>query len=585
MRRVTTPVEETLVKTMLDRPNKHLTSGRLQSNLRIPSLVTLVIVVLVLAVLQYRWIEDLSEGHETRNQSRVRDTVRALTNAIDTEVTRAALVFKSPLAAMPSRFDELERRWTKWNDAARWPRIISGVALLEWSDGSHRARWLGSPATSDVASILRALEPQVLTTQGPPRRKVFHDRGTRELIIDAQPAFVLPLSASSMRPGITRLSSVLIRYDGDYLAGTVFRQLLEAHSTIEDRRDFQFEVKQGTGRGTPNEIVADVFHFRPDCLRAPAEPGVAAFLGAIVHCEISADTDGKGLMQLVARPQQPAINAALTRFRWRNQIVSSLVLATLLMTMAVLVISAERARKLARVQTIVAAGISHELRTPLASLRIAADDLKSGQVHSLAQARHYGEIVDAQSRRLGHVVDQALALAGATDAHDSPRFRAVSVIEIIDSAIDGLSPTLAQAKITIERRAAADLPRILADPDMLLRCLTNLIENSIKYASTGGCVFLSAQAVRRSGKSVVEITVEDRGPGIGDDEAAAVFEPFYRGTTARQSKQPGSGLGLAVVKSAVEAHGGWIDLERANPHGCRFMLFFPAADHAESERL
>jgi signal transduction histidine kinase len=161
----------------------------------------------------------------------------------------------------------------------------------------------------------------------------------------------------------------------------------------------------------------------------------------------------------------------------------------------------------------------------------------------------------------------------------------VSVADVMGAAVSALSPALMHAQITVEQRIAADVSTILADPEMVVRCLTNLIENSIKYAASGGCVFLSARADRRSGKSLVEIAVEDRGPGIDDDEAASVFEPFYRGSAARHSREPGSGLGLAVVKSAVESHGGWITLERASPHGCRFRLFFIAAELTEPWRV
>jgi signal transduction histidine kinase len=77
----------------------------------------------------------------------------------------------------------------------------------------------------------------------------------------------------------------------------------------------------------------------------------------------------------------------------------------------------------------------------------------------------------------------------------------------------------------------------------------------------------------------VELIVEDRGPGIPDDQAAAVVEHFYRGSTARQCQEAGSGLGLAIVKSAVLANGGWIKLEPGVPQGCRFRLFF-LADHS-----
>jgi signal transduction histidine kinase len=268
----------------------------------------------------------------------------------------------------------------------------------------------------------------------------------------------------------------------------------------------------------------------------------------------------------------------LSGFRRRNEILSGLVLAILLAALSALIVSTERARRLARLQTVVAAGISHELRTPLASLTVAADHLKNGHVETGAQARRYGEIIEAQSRRLRHVIDQALALTTVRESNSLPCSRVVSLSEIIHAGIDSLATSIREAGIEIECRTAPDVPMIMADPDLVVRCLTNLIENCIKYAG-GGWVQVTAGTGRYAGRLVAELAVEDRGPGIPDEEITAVFEPFYRGSSARQSRRPGSGLGLSIVKTAVEAHGGWIKLERAVPLGCRVRLFFPAADN------
>src|SRR5262245_13927604 len=590
----------------------------LRLGVRAASLATLVILVLVLALFQYRWIGELREAQEARASARLSDTVKALADAFDTEVTRAILVFEIPPAAiaMSSGPDPLERRWREWNRTARWPQIISGVALLELSGGHLQPQWIGSPAKSDVASVLRANGLSTLTSPAHSRRIIVRDPDRQVLNLDGQPAMVLPLSAFSARAGIMEVRLVLVHLDGDYLAKVVFPQLLDAHSTAEDREAFHFEIARGTDRSIDDETpaVVDVLHFRPDCLlgqtgrrtilssgdnlgdqpmsslpRLPPRPDVAdgvpldVLIQAVGRCQTPPATGIAGVMQLIVRRHEAQMRALLTRFRWRNQMVSGVVLATLLVTMAVLVISAERARALARMQTVVAAGISHELRTPLASLRIAADDLKSGQVDNREQARRYGEIIDGQSRRLGHVVDQAIALAGATTRNGSQQHRPVSVVEILDVATATLSQALRRASVSVERSVPTDVPQIVVDREMVVGCLTNLIENSIKYAASGGYIFLSVRAVRRCGKLVVEFSVEDRGPGIDDDEMAAVFEPFYRGKSARQSRQSGSGLGLTVVKSAVEAHGGWIRVERVKPHGCRFNLFFPSEAQAGSQ--
>jgi signal transduction histidine kinase len=176
------------------------------------------------------------------------------------------------------------------------------------------------------------------------------------------------------------------------------------------------------------------------------------------------------------------------------------------------------------------------------------------------------------------MVNQALAFARSSQSAALPRLCAVSVPETFDAVLGVVTSSAAQANIQLEHRIAPGIPRMLADPELAFRCLTNLVENSIRYAGQGGWILLAA---RPNGR-FVEVTVEDRGPGIPDDEQRAVFEPFYRGSTARASGRAGSGLGLAIVKNAMEAIGGSIELEAAVPHGCRFRLIFPAAEVTES---
>src|SRR5262249_50464041 len=255
------------------RLSSRLGLSRRRLSLRAAPFATLVILVLVLAFFQYRWIGELGEAKEARANARLRDTVKALIDAFDTEVTRSILVFEAPPAAMSSGLDPLERRWREWNSTARWPGIVTGVALLELSDLPLQTRWIGSPAKSDVASVLPVNERPTLASPVGPRRIVVRDQGGRVLSLDGQPAVILPLSAFSQRPGIVNVKSVLVHLGADYLANTVFPQLLGAHSIVEDRQAFHFEVVRGTDRSIDDKTVAvaDVLHFRPDCLAGHTE--------------------------------------------------------------------------------------------------------------------------------------------------------------------------------------------------------------------------------------------------------------------------------------------------------------------------
>lgn len=578
-------------------------------NLRVLYLGVLGAVVVALAILQYWWIDEASRAQEAGAKARLQEGVRLISDALDTEIARAALVFTFPPGPTSGLYDALAERWAIWNRDAPWPKIVFGVSLIESADTGWHTRSLGDAGELDLRSILPS--DDFSGSRRPASNGAHANTVTVQIpdhFLQGQPYLLrmLPTFPEPAEP--PRLNWVLIHYNLDYVAGTVFPRLAEKNFSAEERTQFKFQIgpKGVTALGTI--VAADALRNRPDCLLtheggvvemvaggarnaqgivshverfppqlAGAQPdSLASLLHAAGQCQTPASPSSPALMQLSVRHAHGS--DILSGFRRRNEILSGLVLAVLLAALSALIVSTERARRLARLQTVVAAGISHELRTPLASLTVAADHLKNGHVENVGQARRYGEIIEVQSRRLRHVIDQALALTTLRESNSLPCSRAVALPEIINAGIDALAPSIREAGIEIECRTAPDVPMIIADPDLLVRCLTNLIENSIKYGGGGGWVQVTARAGHRGGRLVAELAVEDRGPGIPDEETTAVFEPFYRGSSARKSRRPGSGLGLSIVKSAVEALGGWVKLERAIPHGCKFRVVFPAAD-------
>jgi signal transduction histidine kinase len=612
-------------------------------NLEALCLPGLALVILAIGWLQYHWINQVSQAQQMQATGRLREETRLLSVALDTEITRAALVFTLSPAPASSIFDALEQRWGVWNRDARWPKIVAGVSLAEWTAVGWRERSLGDPGTVDVRPIL----PDKGSIEPPPTEETsglsHGEVRVPDGFVHDQPYLLRPIPTISDRPGSPHVMNwLVIHYDLNYVANSVLPQLLEKYATAEDRLDFQFRLVPKGSIATEAIMSTDEFHFRPECFVAqarrvgvsiqppglhhggqrmfeatgtlpmvfpkatPASPGAPdgpplvantspfsaigevtldSLIHAVDHCESPASPSNPGLMQLAVSAPHSALGAVYSGFRRRNEILGGLVLVVLLAALAALVIFMERARRLARLQAVVAAGISHELRTPLASLSVAVDHLKKGHVQNVEQARRYGEILEAQSRRLRDVVDQALALTKLSQPKALPSPRPVSLPQIVQAGVDSLAPGIKQAGIDVLFDTAPDLPMISAEPEFVLRCVVNLVENAIKYAGGGGSIQVSAKATVHAKRKGVEMVIEDRGTGIPDEEAEAIFEPFYRGSSARRSRQPGSGLGLAIVKSAAEAYGGWIKFERANPQGCRFRVFFPSADHDDSPLL
>ena len=439
-------------------------------NLHALSLALLVVVVFALAVLQYRWIDQVSEAQEARATSRVRENLRRITDAFDVEITRAVLVFTMSPVPWETTRDKLEQAWATWNHDAPWPRIVSGLWYLESDDNGWQPHSWGAAGTLDPRSILPADD---LVPGGPSGDVVHLEVQGRALFVDRRPCMLWPLPIFRVPPESPRLDRVLICYDLGYLTDIFFPRLLEKYSTAEDRNDFLFQLEPRGPVAAGTLMTIDQLHFRPDCLLPIARGGPFSLVarsglekpGGIptgaVRTRPQAWTRWQSVADLAPSCRRRVQSRTASRFRFaaaslfaarqapgdlftgfrqRNVFVSGVVMMALLAALIAFVVSTERARRLARLQTVIAAGISHELRSPLASLNVAADHLKHGHVENAEQARRYGEIIDAQSRRLRHVVDQALALTRLSHSNGASENHAVSVSEIVHAACDGLAP-------------------------------------------------------------------------------------------------------------------------------------------------
>lgn len=284
---------------------------------------------------------------------------------------------------------------------------------------------------------------------------------------------------------------------------------------------------------------------------------------------------GKSQWVLIARHPEGSLDRAVARARQRNLALSLGVLALLGASLGFLLYATRRAQLLARQQLEFVAGVTHELMTPLAALRSAGQNLADGVVTEPEQVRKYGGLIDREGRRLSNMVGQVLELAGMWSTRRTLRTEPVPVDRIVAGALAAREHELGDFEV--ETHIPEPAPRVLADREALTRALSNLIGNAVKYAAEGA--WLQISAVRDG--STVELRVADRGPGIEPADLPQIFQPFRRGRGKAASAVPGSGLGLSLVRSIAEAHGGDIEVESTGAAGTTFLLRLPAA-HGDS---
>jgi signal transduction histidine kinase len=253
------------------------------------------------------------------------------------------------------------------------------------------------------------------------------------------------------------------------------------------------------------------------------------------------------------------------------------ILLILAVGMGLVLVWTRRVQRLAKLQMDVVTGVSHELRAPVSVICSAAENLADGVVDSKPQVKQYGTLIRTEGQRLAAMIEQVMLFAATRDEHRPYHPQPVRVSQTIESAVAELSPLMSANGFTVEKEVAPDLPPVLADPKELGRCLQNLMTNALKYGADGRWMSIRAHPGSGAEAEEVLITVQDRGQGIEPEEIPHIFEPFYRGSTARASQIHGTGLGLSLAKEAAEAMGGKLTVISSPGQGSSFTLHFPAA--------
>ena len=213
--------------------------------------------------------------------------------------------------------------------------------------------------------------------------------------------------------------------------------------------------------------------------------------------------------------------------------------------------------------------VSHDLRTPLASIVASASSLRRQDIAWTAEDKQeFATAIEEEALRLNQIVGNLLDLSRVEGGTLRPEKGWYDLGELIDGVLDRLRPLLAQHRVTVD--VPDDLPPVLLDYVEIDQVLSNLLENAAKYTPPGTEIALSA---RREG-NLLAVEVADRGPGCPPEALPRLFDPFYR-VDKRGPRPAGTGLGLAVAKGLVEAHGGRIWAENRADGGARFVFTVP----------
>jgi two-component system, OmpR family, sensor histidine kinase KdpD len=228
----------------------------------------------------------------------------------------------------------------------------------------------------------------------------------------------------------------------------------------------------------------------------------------------------------------------------------------------------QASRESERLRNALLDSVAHELRTPLTSITAAITSLRSNPLLDAEQSAEMMQVIEEEAARLDRLVGQAMEMA-ELDAHEiTLDLRMHSIREAVDLALEAVQPQLRTHPVDL--RLPDSLPPVIMDLERIAKVLQHLLENAAKYSAEASPIFISAEVV--GGQLVT--SVADRGVGIDDLERMMIFDKFYRGQGQRYRVQ-GTGMGLAIAKAIVEAHGGSIDVTSQPAQGSVFSFRLP----------
>jgi signal transduction histidine kinase len=569
-------------------------------------------VLVLLAVLQFDWVNKVAQAEQDRMEASLETDIVRFRWDFYTQLLHVCSAFQvEPSTLSTNALQAYADRYEDWMFASTRPRLVAGLWIWKVQNRAGDRLFRLNPATRkfEHASWPREFAMLSAAVRQDPANffRYAGPIGVRRHwnLVEQVPALVRALWGTEPPGKPFPQGYIVVELNMKYLQASLFPLLTERY--FRGPRGLVYRVSI-VSRSTPGAIIYESGQGRkssypPDAVVDLLPVRFAGLLQLPFSARLTASSalnQGNDLLpsfarprsgndrspivvlagqtadwQMIVRHRSGSLQAAVLELRHRDLAVSLGVLVVLAAGMALIVISAQRAQRLARSQMDFVAGVSHELRTPLAVICSAAENLADGVIAAKDQIREYGTLIKNEGRHLTEMVEQTLGFA-AQQAGRSEDLVPVEIPGVIDAALVQAGLTTDSSDIQLEKQIQPDLPLVAANPSALIRCLQNLLVNAVKYGGESPWVRISARAVRGVKKREVEVVVMDRGIGIAPRDLPHIFEPFYRGRSREVTQIRGTGLGLSLARDIAEAMGGVLTVRSQLGKGTSFILRLPA---------
>ncbi|MEA3468282.1 MAG: ATP-binding protein [Thermodesulfobacteriota bacterium] len=316
-----------------------------------------------------------------------------------------------------------------------------------------------------------------------------------------------------------------------------------------------------------NRAAAELFHIDGPAVQGMIFEGIIRnrvlqeFLGKSLESDVSISKD----LSLMENGEQMSLHSHThPLYDGENKRIGSIVVLNNL----------TRINQLENIRQDFVANVSHELKTPITVIRGYVETLLDGAIDNREEAIYFLKIIHKQGIRLDAIVDDLLTLAHIEDTAEKNvmELRQEKVCPVLETAVQTCIIKAEQKQITINVNCDSDI-MAEANRPMLEQAIINLLTNAVAYSPEQSTINVTArQQLNSAGSKIINISVQDQGPGISSEHQKRIFERFYRCDKARSREYGGTGLGLAIVKHIADCHNGTVELTSQIGEGSTFTL-------------
>ena len=587
---------------------------------RFPILLVAALLLLlgVLAFLQYRWLGQISDGERERLRRNLQSDTQRFADDFNREMQNAYFNFQIDAKAWREKnWSEFNERYKFWREKTAYPDLIKNFYFVELESQTVLRFNKGNQAfeAAQWTENLNKLKPkftaeehfQPVAEEIPALLMPVHEiekRFDRILVRTATTENIIGSPVEIPK----KYGVLIIELDESVIKNHILPELVKKYFSENESANFKLAVTNKenqpifqTANLTATDANARLFELSPDnfiffnnremlstiqgekqktMVFSKTETNSTQNSNNRVEMQVTTNdkprlrvfernlADENAAWTLNVQHTAGSLEQFITNTRRKNLTISFGILSLLGVSIVLIFLSAQRAKLFAQRQIDFVSAVSHEFRTPLAVIYSAGENLADGVAKEEMQVLRYGDLIKGEGKKLSKMVEQILEFAGANSGRKKYDLRETDVAEIIENALAECEPLLREKDFEVETEIGENLPKINADKNALTQAIQNLIANSIKYSNAERFIKISAENF--GGK--IKITVADKGIGIAKKDLKHIFEPFFRAKSVVDEQIHGNGLGLSLVKETVENHGGKIEVESEIGKGSCFTI-------------